>query len=124
MKYTHGKHSVSFNDWLNDQSDYLRVVAFVQDVFKTEGYPISVDIPVPMVRTSQFHYNTNDYLFCRDNDAQMYLSDKLRGKRLAASLITALVHYYSKNLFPMDEEKDEAVRSKILDDMVVELTLA
>lgn len=123
MKFTHGKLTVSVKDWLKNQEDYLAVLAFVHKVFKKEGAEIPTDIPLPSVRLIDFHYNTNDYLFCQDHDDRIYINQKYRGKKLSATMITGLADYYARNIHPANEADAVALRSKILDNMYVDLTL-
>ncbi len=124
MKYTHKKLSVEVSNWLEDTSEYFSILAFLADVFKSEGHQIPVDIPVPSARLSQFHYNTKNWVFNIDNQSEILIDETITGKKLAATLITALTYYYSKHLNPADEAAAQELRERILENMVVELTLA
>lgn len=123
MKYTRKKLSVEVNDWVNDRSEYLRILAFVHDVFKNIDHEINVDIPPPVVKLTQFHFNTKRYTFCVDNPEVIYLSDQDKGKALHAALITSIISYYSKNLYPADSNKAMEATDLALDELEVILTL-
>lgn len=125
MKYTYGKLTATMNDWLENQAEYFELLAFVNKVFEKEGFKLSNDIAPPKMR--QVHLigeNTNDYIFCVDNADQIYINDKIRGRRLACAIIVALIHYYSKNLYPVNEEAAAITRGEILDKLDVSLTLS
>lgn len=124
MKFTRKKLVAEVNDWVNNRSEYLRILAFVHDIFKEIDSEIKVDIPPPIVRLTQFHFSTKRYTFCVDNPEVIYLSDKDRGKNLHAALITSIISYYSKNLYPKDSNKAHEVTDKALDELEVSLTLS
>lgn len=124
MKYTRKKLSAEVKDCFSNQSEYFHILAFVHDVFKEIDSEINVDIPAPIIKKAQFHFNTKRYTFCVDDPTIIYLSDKDCGRELYAALITALFNYYAKNLHPTDSHKVAEVVDKALDELSIDLTIA
>lgn len=123
MKYTRKKLTAEVNDWTQNQSEYFRILAFVHDVFKEIDFEINVDIPAPIVKKTQFHFNTKRYTFCVDDPKVIYLNEKDYGLELHAALITALFNYYAKNLYPTDAHKASEVVDKALDELSIVMTV-
>ena len=123
MKYTRKKLSVEVSDWRNNQSEYFRILSFVHEIFAEIGHTINIDIPVPVVKLTQFHWNTCRYRFDVDHPHIIYLNEKDYGKDMYAALIAALFAYYSNNLFPADPIKAEEIKMEALEDLEIKFTL-
>lgn len=123
MKYIRNKLSVEVSDWRNNQSEYLRILAFVHDVFHDIGHPIVVDIPTPRVKFTQFHWNTCRYRFDINDPSIIYLSDKDYGKDLHAALITALFSYFANQSYPNDSTEATQLKMEALEGLEIKFTL-
>lgn len=124
MKYTHRKNKVTVKDWVKDQTEYLKIVTFVLEVFKDRGLPLSRDIPVPRVKIAKNHFNDDHYTFCVDSMDTIYLNDKLRAKPQAQALITSLVDYYARTVHPTEDKSRIMLRDAVMGEMYTHLTIA
>lgn len=117
MKYIYKNTSLEVASWPKEAGEYFKILAFIHELFKREGKEISVDIPAPVIKFTNFHYATKQFTGCLDNENVIYLPEGKVGKELYASLITALVMYYGE----LSNQKD--VGSTILDSVEVQMTI-
>ena len=117
MKYIYKKTSLEVKNWPKDGGEYFNILAFVHDLFKANGQPIPFDVPTPVVKFTDFHYNTNNFTGDKKDENIIYIPSGVVGKKLHASLITAIVMYYGKLI------NQEDVASDIIGEIEVRLTL-
>lgn len=118
MKYIYKKTSLEVNNWPKDGGEYFNILGFVHQMFKDNGKLIPVDVPTPVVKFTEFHYNTKSFTKDVENETVIYIPSNYVGKQLHATLITSLVMYYGKMT------NDDETPSLILDEIEVRLTLA
>lgn len=118
MKYIYRNTSMEVKDWKNNSGEYFCILAFVHDIFRSREVVIPFDVPVPTVKFTDFHYNGNSFTNCKVDANVIYLPTKSVGKKLHASLITALIIYYGK------ETNNEELASEIIEEVEVLLTVS
>lgn len=118
MKYIYKDRKIEVKDWRVNQADFLRLLAFIHEVFKLAGKEIPVDVPVPKIKFTQFHFSTKVYANCLENSDTIYIPTDTAGKKLHATLAAAVITYYAKQI------NEPRIGSEILEDFEVRLTIA